>query len=375
MICKICLDNPCTSAQSCLVVSSGLKFKFRFQKGACFYIDTRLSLMIAPLKSHRRDMGGAKNWVFTLNNFTQQEVAHLESFFGDRDVNVKAVLAYLCFGYETGENGTPHLQGFVTFTKRVSLRSAKRVLGDRYHLEVAKHLKHAINYCKKDGDFREYGLSPLCSSSRGKRTDLDAFKEAVKSGEITDLKGAREFHSEVYARYRHFVESYLEDQFDVTPMKHHALRVWQSRLLEALRCEPDSRTVHFVVDPKGDAGKSWFAQYLQTVVWDDTKVQIMMPGKRADLAYALQPSIRILFIDAPRSKQGDLIPYDFLECVKNGMVFCSKYESRVKRLNKVHVVVLMNENPDESALSADRYNIVYVTPDTNRVADDPIRVD
>ncbi len=52
--------------------------------------------------------------------------------------------------------------------------------------------------------------------------------------------------------------------------------------------------------------------------------------------------------------------YDFLESVKDGMVFSTKYESVVKTLGKVHVVVLMNEMPDMSKLSDDRYQIINV---------------
>ena len=43
--------------------------------------------------------------------------------------------------------------------------------------------------------------------------------------------------------------------------------------------------------------------------------------------------------------------------MKNGYVFCSKYESRVKQLSPCHVVVFMNEDPDMNKLSKDRYVI------------------
>lgn len=78
------------------------------------------------------------------------------------------------------------------------------------------------------------------------------------------------------------------------------------------------------------------------------------------MAYALDPTIRVLFMDAPRSKQGEFIMYDFLEDLKNGFVFSSKYESRVKRLARVHIVVNMNEHPDMTKLSADRYHVITI---------------
>lgn len=75
------------------------------------------------------------------------------------------------------------------------------------------------------------------------------------------------------------------------------------------------------------------------------------------MTYVLNPSIRVLFVDAPRSKQGEYLQYDFLEECKNGYVFSPKYESAIKRLDPIHLVVMMNERPDETKLSRDRYDI------------------
>jgi hypothetical protein len=68
--------------------------------------------------------------------------------------------------------------------------------------------------------------------------------------------------------------------------------------------------------------------------------------------------MRVFFLDCPRSKQGDFIQYDLLEELKNGLFFKNKYESRMVELAPPHVVVLMNESPDPTKLSADRYTII-----------------
>lgn len=87
----------------------------------------------------------------------------------------------------------------------------------------------------------------------------------------------------------------------------------------------------------------------------------MLPAKKLDMAYALEPGLRVLFIDAPRSKHGDFIMHDFLGDVKNGYhVFRGKYESRFKKLDKIHEVVNMNEHPDMTKLSSDRYTIIEI---------------
>ena len=76
------------------------------------------------------------------------------------------------------------------------------------------------------------------------------------------------------------------------------------------------------------------------------------------MCHALQRDKRVYFMDCPRSKQGVFIQYDFLEELKNGMIFSSKYNSKEKEFEQPHVVVLMNEMPDPNALSKDRYSVI-----------------
>lgn len=64
-----------------------------------------------------------------------------------------------------------------------------------------------ITYCTKEDTKAEVFGNP---SNSGKRNDLDAFKEDVKSG-THDRKQLREDHSEVAARYPKFFDSYILD--------------------------------------------------------------------------------------------------------------------------------------------------------------------
>lgn len=288
----------------------------------------------------------AKNWAFTLNNYTPEDEERIGNLADHADVQ------YILFGREVGEqNHTPHLQGHVTFNRKLSLASAKRVLGtDRVSMSVCRNVPANIAYCKKDEDFVEAGIPP---GGTGRRSDLDEFKEAVKSGMLS-LKAIREAHSEVYAKYPRFVLEYTQDNAPDKVLPDHELRDWQQQLAERLDAEPDDRTIEFIVDTSGNNGKTWFAHWYAS---KNERVQVLQPGKVADMAYALDSDIRVLFIDAPRSKQGEYVQYDFLENTKNGYVFSTKYESRVKTLGQCHVVVMMNEMPDMSKLSEDRFLI------------------
>lgn len=64
-----------------------------------------------------------------------------------------------------------------------------------------------------------------------------------------------------------------------------------------------------------------------------------------------------IIFDIPRNHGGN-ISYDTLECIKNGMVCNTKYETGVKLFNPPHVIVFANELPsDTEKLSADRWII------------------
>lgn len=286
-------------------------------------------------------MSRAKHWCFTLNNYTEDDV--------NKIANNAYCYDYLVYGREVGASGTPHLQGFVSFPSRVRLRFCIDKIGQA-HFTVARNVDNAIQYCKKDGDFVEFGVKPC---NKGSRTDLEGFKEAVALG-CLDMKKLRAEFSDVVARYPKFCHDYVQDHLPKKIVEVYPLRPWQSALYDSLKLAPDPRSIFFIVDFAGNAGKSWFGHYY---CFMHENAQVMLPGKKADMCYCLDPTIRVLFIDAPRSKQGEYIQYDFLEDVKNGYVFCSKYESRVKQLQPCHVVVFMNEEPDLNKLSKDRYVI------------------
>lgn len=169
------------------------------------------------------------------------------------------------------------------------------------------------------------------------------------------LKELRETHSEVTAKYPSWCRAYISDNIPKREVADHPLRDWQRDLNTVLNAPADDRTVIFVVDTTGNQGKSWFADYYESL---HDNVQIILPARKVDMAYELNELTRVLFVDAPRSKQGEFIQYDFLEDIKNGRVFSPKYESRTKHLQKCHVVCLMNEQPDMTKLSHDRYQII-----------------
>lgn len=300
-----------------------------------------------------------KQWCFTINNYTDEIVNRL------RNVDPNLV-KYLVVGFEIAPTTlTPHLQCYVHLKKKMRREQTRIALIGNFpaHFEAKSpdSTEHqAAEYCKKDKTHDQwFEFGSYENIEQGKRSDLDKFKDDVKAlnGKATYAE-MRELHSKVAAKYGPFFRNYIDDIANaVKPDIDGELRPWQSHLKTLLDADPDSRQIIFVVDIHGNTGKSWFSHYM--VAHSEKMVQVLSPGKTADMAYTLMNNPEVVIIDAPRSKQGDYLQYDFLEAVKNGYVFSPKYESRYKSFKHPHVVVMMNEPPDANKLSADRYHYIY----------------
>lgn len=107
----------------------------------------------------------AKRWVFTCNNYTDEDVEHVN------DMQEKCKWAVI--GREVGKNGTPHLQGFVSFKKQVYFRQVAAMVPFA-HWEMAKGTdEDNWNYCTKEGDFFTLGEAPVFSNSKRARKETD----------------------------------------------------------------------------------------------------------------------------------------------------------------------------------------------------------
>lgn len=110
-----------------------------------------------------------RRFCFTLNNYTEEEYEELKNL---RDVK------YIVIGKEVGENGTPHLQGFVVFKNMKSFNQV-RLINGRAHWEITVALSQAAaDYCKKDQDFVEIGSL----GRQGERNDLKNVARELREG-------------------------------------------------------------------------------------------------------------------------------------------------------------------------------------------------
>lgn len=293
-------------------------------------------------------------WCLTLNNYTQAEYAALVE-----GITSSPWYKYAIIGKETGASGTPHLQGFLLFhpQHRLRLRQVKQLPGlRRAHLQAARTTNEAAAYCKKEGDFWEFGTLP---NPGPKKTLFETFRDWFKEqpGVVTE-KDILDAHPSVL-RYPGFIEV-CQRQYGKRPqLVDGDLRNWQVDLTNALEQPPDDRKIIFVVDEEGNKGKSWLTRY-----WFSNRndIQMLSVGKRDDLAYAIDVSKRVFVFDIPRGNM-EYFQYSVVEALKNQMIMSNKYKSQTKIIpHKVHVVVMCNEEPDRNAMTRDRYSIKHITP-------------
>jgi len=118
----------------------------------------------------------------TLNNYTELDVEKFAS-------QLSPICVYWCFGKEKGDSGTPHLQFMFSLKAKKTLVSLKKIFPTA-HFEVKSKkstFKQASDYCKKDGDFIEWGVLPEDQGTSGRKVIADNYAETVdlaKKGDI-----------------------------------------------------------------------------------------------------------------------------------------------------------------------------------------------
>lgn len=211
------------------------------------------------------------------------------------------------FGRETcPTTGKIHSQGFLESTKKI--RPKEYFKTKTVHWEKMKgSIKENVAYCSKEGKF------------------------------TTNVKFRRP----------------VED-----PMEGRTLFGWQQEIMEIIWGKADDRKIHVYVDEEGGKGKSSFAKHLVM-----KHGAISVSGKSADVKCAIVELLKnedfdleIVLWDLPRCI-GDMVNYQSIEEVKNGLFFSGKYESGMACFNIPHIIIFTNSMPDTEKLSSGRFII------------------
>ena len=309
-------------------------------------------------------------WFFTANNYHEQDAQKVRANTWDANK-----FAYTCIGFEVGEQGTPHLQGVVKFTKAIRLTTAQAWLDfqTHCHLEPTVAPKQAIKYCQKEGDFIEYGKQV----TQGQRTDVeevrDIYKEAIEDGNEPNLMDLMGTHCNALLKYKEAFQNYGQQLISFKTLNEweprHPLRPWQQLLWEKLQQPPDKppqdRYIYTVWDPTGNCGKSWFCRYIRKYFLNTTKkVAFVPPGKHGDMVLAMRNQCLkpdIVLTDSPRAKN-EYTSYAFQEECKNGSIMSGKYNSGIIDIPQPHVVLFVNNiiRTPTNDLSEDRWYVLKI---------------
>ena len=289
-----------------------------------------------------------RHFLFTINNYAGDEQKEIEG---------SALYKYGIIGKEVSESGTPHLQGYVQLHKRTTLKAATKLFQalchNKAHITVPDGTAaQNRTYCSKDGDFVEWGTPP----KPGKRTDLDAFRDAVIDGKSWEELAME--HTAAHARYHKWGEKLRQcikireakEALKAT-MSKAVLRTWQTSALEQLAAQ-DDRGVLWIHDSTGGKGKTFLAKWL-CVMHDAFYID---GGKKADISYAYDLQRTVVF-DLCRQTE-EFVNYGTIESFKNGIIFSPKYESKNKMFEPARVIVFSNWAPDRRQLSEDRWNVI-----------------
>lgn len=239
-----------------------------------------------------------RSYCFTINNYTNLDIAYVVCLD-------EYPIKYMIAGFEVGEEGTPHIQGYVQYVNPRSFQSVSRSL-PRANLRVADGDAHSnFIYCSKDKEYYEVGK---CPPKAGHRTDLDAVRETLDNGTIEDFADQ---HFGAFLRYGRMAKEYK-----FMKMKH--------------RTEPPKVT--WVYGPTG-SGKTSFA-------CSDTKSFYIKDGTQWWDGYEQQETIVIDDFDGEwpfRDLLRLLDRYPYQGQIKGGYV----------KINSKNIIITCDRSPAE----------------------------
>ena len=263
---------------------------------------------ISDVSTPKKKIAASKRWGLTLNNYSEEEVCAICAI-------VKTECRFAVIAKETGEKGTPHLQGYFEFKIRkrpIGVFNNKRIRFDK----KTKSRQSNVNYCSKEVPPFFVWPSPYMQ-------------------EIAQL-------------------------YD-----------WEKDILSILGKPVDDRAIYWYWERIGNTGKTTFLKYIYTRYKDC----VILSGKANDMKngivtyYNTKLSLpRIVLIDIPRSC-AQYVSIPGIEEIKNMFFYSGKYEGGMVCGPPPHVIVMANIPPNIESMSRDRWNIVCIS-DEEESSDD-----
>lgn len=311
---------------------------------------------------------GSRSYCFTLNNPEEFEILDFPiSSIGplETDLLILPELRYASYQLETGEGFTLHFQGYLEFSKPQRLAALKKGQFTFAHFEPRRGTREqAREYTQKsEGQCAGPWQFGTWSGGQGSRNDL---KEAC--ADLLASRNLRQFalqYSAEFVKFHRGFERLLEATREVSRQSDPEWRPWQVDALAIVAGAPHPRQIHWYVDSEGGKGKSFLVRYLAT-----NRGALPLSSGRHDRLLNSFNGESIVTFDFSRdvSSTGaggngdahDRTPYAVIESIKNGIVFSGFFGAGPRIYDSPHVLCFSNFEPDQSKLSADRWDIHFL---------------
>ncbi len=314
-----------------------------------------------------------RRWVFTENFESDQwatERLKYDDFFleeGMRMTDSSERIRYVIVGYETGEEKEhQHFQGYLELQHNRTHRSLLSLLRG-YDISpwlapsMAPNPVSAIDYCKKDDLWKDWGEPLYLSSEQGKRSDLDRMYDSIwveKKTRLEIMMDRTTFGVSIKfpkALREHITERDKIANFErLLEMKLKPLP-WQQEFLKSYKTFR-SRKINYIVGRTGNEGKTELFKMIMAQEGPDRCLYISN-AKTNDILHAWGPH-PVVLVNLTRQVTGR-VNYEPLEAMCDGMAFSPKYDSGMKILPGGSIVICCsNELPDFGRMSRDRWNII-----------------
>lgn len=259
----------------------------------------------------------ARVWFITWNNPTEECMTlwHKE---------LKKTKKYIWQLEEGKENKTLHIQGHLEYANPVCFDTLrKRIPGA--HIEKTRNIKQAEEYCQK------------YETSLGK---------VYKKGYEEELS--------------------LEERLINHEYKDIVWRQWQQNVLNIIEGEVNKREINWIYEPIGNIGKSFLCKYIglkyNSIICSGKTNDIFNQVRNWRIENPNELQIPPVIVDIPRSEFSHT-NYAAIESLKNGFLYSGKYEGGKIYGLSPHIIVMANSPPNTTQLSADRWNIMDLTPE------------